>query len=278
MKRKPNIVLFFLVSVIAVSCNKDNSIISSSRTVDPFQAICMKDNINVRLKHSDLLNPVGTIELRCPEKLMDTNIIVTKTKENTLYISNNQLFSWTNNYDDCSLTVYFDCLREIQYESLGSLISDDTIYGMKKTRIDTIIFYNDSISNFDTIIKPTRSRSFRLFVNSGSGDIDLTLKVQVYKGEYSLGTSKITLKGERTYGDTLSYSEHVSRFFGRIDASELESEIVVVSSESPNDILVWVNNRLEANLRYLGDVYYKKGLKPIIFDTICTHGGHVKPL
>ena len=276
MKTKPNIVLFFLVSFIAVSCNKNNSIVSLSRTVDPFQAICMKDNINVRLKHSDSQNPTGTIELKYPEKLMEK--IVTETKENTLFISNNQLFNWTDTYDDCSLTVYFDSLREIQYESLGFLISDDTIYGMKKTKSDTIIVYNDSISSFDTIIKPSQSRSFRLFVNSGCGDIDLTLKVQVYKGEYGLGTSKITLKGERTYGDTLSYSEHVSRFFGRIDASELESEIVVVSSESPNDILVWVNNRLEANLRYLGDVYYKKGQKPIIFDTICTHGGHVKPL
>ncbi len=245
MKRNLTALLFILVSLMSASCSKwpfsNGNPVSETRSVDPnFRIIFLYNNVNVKLMHSD--HP--RLELTCPENLIDN--IITKTSGDTLFVKNENKHNWMRSYDyDINLTIYYDSIHEISYASIGDLSSaeGDTLVGVSVRRTDTVIVFDEWNSSY--------IQTFKLYINEGSGNIDLTLRCNEFKNRFGNGTSCVTLRG-RT-----DYAEYNSRSYGTIHAEELKADFVRVQSQSTNDIYINASNIIRVWLYSIGNVYYK---------------------
>ena len=243
MQRNVIAVLFSLVSLMFTSCQKLDAFfnngepITEERSVDErFTVVSMFNNVNVKLVHSHHPH----LELTCPKNLIEK--VTTEIMGDTLVIRNENDFNWIRNYNySIDLTVYYDSLRSVNFYSIGTLQSLDSLKGMVAQSIDT------TESGIDTI----RTHNFILRVLEGSGDIDLTLDCDVLKAVFSNGTSTV-----RLYGNA-GYTEHYMRSYGVIHAENMYSNIVKVMSSSTNDVYVWAKSVLYAHLSNIGNVYYK---------------------
>ena len=243
MKRNLAVTLFFLVSLLTLSCSKVDQMfnngkpISESRNAEhDFEEICIYNNVNVKLVRSNHPH----LELTCPENLIDK--VVTEVNGDSLVIRNDNNFNWLRSYDyDIDLTVYFDSLRKISYASIGDLICSDSIRGIRKLILDTI----------NTEIDSTWAHTFILNIKEGSGNIDLTFNSEVLKTYFKNGTSEVTLRG------LSSYTEILMRSFGVVHAENLSSDFVRVQSHSTNDAYVWARTELNVWLYSIGNVYYR---------------------
>ena len=259
MQRNVIAVLFSLVSLLFTSCQKmvfrNGEPITEERSVDErFTVVSMFNNVNVKLVHSQHPH----LELTCPKNLIEK--VTTEVKGDTLVVRNENDFNWIRSYDySIDLTVYYDSLRSVNFYSIGTLQSLDSLKGMWSQSTDTI----------ETVIDTVRTRNFILRILEGAGDIDLTLSCDVLKTVFSNGTSKVTLHGYA------GYTEHYPKSYGVIHAEGMRSNIVKVMSESTNDIYVWPHSSLYAHLDNIGNAYYKG--HPWI-ESRCTSDGRVIPL
>ena len=269
MERKVIAVLCILVSLIASSCSKVDSLFSNGKPITEereldhhFIAISMYNNVNVKLKHSSRPH----LKLTCPENLIEK--VTTEIEGDTLYIKNKNDYNWLRSYDySIDLTVYYDSLRQIDYASIGSLTSaeGDSIKGVGIRDTNTIIiidttFNADTILSIDTTIytEDIYPKTFFLNINEGCGDIDLNLKCDVVKNDFINGTSLVTLRGK------VNYTVIIMRSYGAVHAENLHSNIVRVKSESTNDAYVWFVSNLFASIYSIGNVYYKGDPSKII--------------
>ena len=245
MKRNAIVPLFFLVSLTLFSCQKTGSLFSNgkpvteSRNLDSvFSAVCMYNNINVELVQSNQPH----IELTCPENLIDK--ITTTVENGSLIIRNENNFNWLRSYDyECNMTVYYDSIDQIDYASNGKLMARDSLRGLAVPDTLKDISGNDSL----VIMKHT----FRLNISEGSGDMNLTFSCDILKNGISNGTSEVTLKGN------VGYAEHLLKSYGKLDARELNTNIISVQSSTTNDAYVWARTRLKVEVNSIGNVYYK---------------------
>ena len=251
MKRKHIAVLFFLVSLMAASCSKvftNGEPVTEQRNISqPFEVICMYDNINVELVHSSW----PRMELTCPKNLIDN--IKTEVQGDSLVIWNENNLNWLRSFDyTIDLTIYYDSLREINYASLGRLHSKDSLIGCV---------------NFDSL-GDYGKRCFMLRIREGCGDIDLTFNCDVMRNRFFNGTSCVTLHGEA------GYTEYILRAYGTVHALDLNTNIATVLSESTNDLYLLMRNggSLAVKLRNIGNVYYKGN--PWVSEE-CTSDGRV---
>ncbi len=243
MERKTIAVLFFLVSLLSVSCSKMDQLFNNGEPVTErrelgqgFNTISIYNNINVRL----VKDSHPHIELTCPENLIEK--IITEIEGDTLFIRNENTHNWLRSYDySIDLTVYYNNLRQIDFASVGSLLCNDSINGFPELSIDTT----------ETGIDTLWTRAFYLNVNEGCGDIDLALDCDVVKNHFGNGTSKVTLKG------VAEYTEIIMRSYGVVHAEQLYSNFVRVQSNSTNDAYVWARTKLTVWLYSIGNVYYK---------------------
>lgn len=253
MKRNLIVALFFLVSLSVASCSKfsNGNPVTEQRTVgEPFDIICMYNNVNVHLIHSQQ----PRMELTCPKNLIDN--IVTEIRNDSLIIRNDNDFHWLRSYDyTIDLTVYYDSLREINYASIAKLTSQEPLCGRY------------SIDSTETIGR----HAFMLRIKEGCGDIDLTFNCDVLRNRFFNGTSKITLRG------IVSYTEHIVRSYGTVHAEELDANIVSVAHESTNDLYLRIRNggSLRAQLHSIGNLYYKGNPNPNLTFIECTNNGRV---
>ena len=263
MKRNAIVPLFFLVSLTLYSCNKTNSLFSNgkpvteSRNLDSvFSAICMYNNINVELVQSNQPH----IELTCPENLIEK--ITTTVEDGALIIKNENNFNWLRSYDyECNMTVYYDSINQIDYASNGKLLARDSLRGLAVS--DTL----KGISGNDSLV--VMKHTFRLNISEGSGDMNLTFSCDILNSDFSNGTATVVLKGK------VGYAEHLLRSYGKIDARDLNTNIISVQSSTTNDAYVWARTRLKVEVNSIGNVYYKGN--PYIEKRI--HGdGNVFPL
>ena len=245
MKRKSIVPLFFLVSLTLFSCNKIDGLFSNgnpiteSRNLDScFNSICMYNNVSVELVRSDHPH----IELTCPENLIDK--ITTTLKGNSLIIRNENDFNWLRSYDyECNITVFYDSIDMIEYASNGKLTARDSLRGLAV--FDTL----KDISGNDSLI--IKKQTFHLNISEGSGDIDLTFNCDILKNGISNGTSDVTLRGN------VGYAQHLLKSYGKLDASNLNTNIITIQSNTTNDAYVWARTRLKAEVNSIGNVYYK---------------------
>lgn len=257
MKRNHIAVLFFLVSLVLASCSKfsNGDVVIETREIAPrFNAICMYNNVNVKLVQSDQPH----LELTCPKNLIDKVTTEFSPSGDTLIIKNENTLNWLRSYDySIDLTVYYNALLEINYASIGDLRCSDPIEGY-------------SVRVFDPASNEYVLRNyFYLNINEGSGDIDLAIHCNILKNKFSNGTSHVALKG------IVGYAEHVTRSYGLIDASKLQTNIAVVESSSTNDVYVWAESKLDVQLYSIGNIYYKGN--PAISVNACTNDGRLIP-
>lgn len=266
MKKSVIATLFFLISLMAASCNKsifsNGTPVTESRDIGYFRAISMYNNVNVKLVRSSQPH----LELTCPENLIDKIITEVPETGDTLVIKNNNKLNWLRSTDySIDLTVYYDSLREINYASIGDLNCIDPLIGTRHLFWDTVVNGIDTTFTLDTI-----NRAMFLNINEGSGDINLTLDCDVFKHKFGNGTSTVTFKG------AAGYSEIITRSYGKIDALELYSNFSQVQSKSTNNVYVWAQTGLTVELYSIGNIYYK-GTPQITVDA-CTSDGRLIPI
>jgi hypothetical protein len=258
MKRERIAALFFLVSLTVVSCSKfsNGDPVTEERSLGaPFDIICMYNNVNVHLVESRHPH----LKLTCPKNLVDN--IVTEVRNDSLIIRNDNTFNWLRRYDySIDLTVYYDSLREINYASIGTLTTQDSLRGRYTAD-------NDSIGGGGR-------HAFMLRTKEGCGDIDLTFSCDVLRNRFFNGTSCIVLRG------MVGYAEHIVRSYGTVHAEEMNSNMVTVQHESTNDLYVWVRDggHLHARLNSIGNLYYRGNPKPSNTHIECTGDGRAIPM
>ncbi len=278
MKRNVIAVLFSLVSLIATSCSKLDHLFNNGNPIhetreleQPFRAISMYNNINVKLAHDNHPH----LELTCPENLIDK--VTTEIEGDTLIIKNENDYNWLRSFDySIDLTVYYDSLQLIKYASIGSLTSEegDSIKGVSILQIDTLYTIDTSFNTDGTIVSIDTTmdivtispRNFFININEGSGNINLSIDCDVLKNNFNNGTSYVTMSGKA------EYTEINMRSYGLIHAENLNSNFVRVQSHSTNDAYVWARTKLTAWLYSIGNVYYKGHPELLKY---CTSDGQV---
>lgn len=259
MKRSHIAALFFLVSLLTSSCSKiafsNGEPITESRPIGRnFTSISVYNNINVKLIHSN----EPRLELTCPKNLIDNIVTELSVTGDTLVIRNDNTLNWIRSYDySIDLTVYYDQLREINYASICELVSADSLTGVVAQFIDS------TSQTIDTIM----AYGFNLNVIEGSGPIDLMVKCEMLRINFTNGTSDVTIRG------TVGYAEFLTRSYGVIHAENVAANLVRVQSESTNDVYAWARSNLTAWLYSIGNVYYKGD--PEIVVEACTSDGRV---
>ena len=273
MKRSIIAVLFFLVSLMVISCSKVDQLFNNGEPVTEqrkldhrFIAISMYNNVNVKLVQDS--HP--RLELTCPKNLKDKVTTKVDSVSNTLIIKNENDYNWLRSYDySIDLTVYYDSLRLINFASVGDLRTSDPIKGMIEMSIDTIGMSIDTTeTGIDTVwnIETAWVHNFNLNINEGCGDIDLTFDCNVVKNNFGNGTSHVTFRG------IAEYTEIIMRSYGVVHAENLNSNFVRVQSHSTNDAYVWARTKLTVWLYSIGNVYYK-GHPKVVKE--CTSEGQV---
>ena len=258
MKRSHIAVLFFLVSLLTVSCSKVETLFTNGKPITEqrnngqhFEVIRMYNNVNVKLVQSNHPH----LELTCPENLIEK--VTTEIEGDTLVIRNENECNWLRSYDySIDLTVYYTDLRQIVFASIGDLYCTDSIRGVLEQSIDSTELGIDTLW----------THAFYLNIEEGCGDIDLTFNCDVLKSRFSNGTSHVNLRG------TSGYTEIIVRSYGVVHAETLESNFVRVQSDSTNDTYVWARTGLRAWLHSIGNTYYK-GNPWVVKE--CTNDGQV---
>ena len=147
--RNTNHIFLVFFSLLLCSCGKDifsnGPVVEEDRTVHGnYQVIELLDNVDVTLIHRKEEMTPGHIHLRTCENLIEK--IGTEIHGDTLTISNNNKFNWLRPYDyPLYMTVYYDTVKEIIFNSNGNL-STDTLYGYTRPDIDSLshLFVNIS--------------------------------------------------------------------------------------------------------------------------------------
>ena len=239
MKTARSVFLLVFASVILGSCSKwsNGTIIPDTRYVDEnIRIIELRDNVNVTLAHADMNHKAGCIEILAGEKLLDGITTETVEVEETefyehetitnLVIRNDNTLSHLRPYDyDISMTVYYDSLYQIIFNSNGTL-DTDTLRGMAIRESDTVV-----------------SRTCSIQVEGGSGELDAKIACDKSITKYQEGTATVNLSGRVTFAYTsASYNCH-----GQIHAKDLYSHIHYIKP-------YYSNSLIDAQAYYMLDV------------------------
>ncbi|MBR4391171.1 MAG: DUF2807 domain-containing protein [Bacteroidales bacterium] len=241
MQKVPSIFLVF-ISLLLASCSKDvfftnGPTVEEDRLVEGhFRFLEMHDNVNVRLVHRDRQdNPDLTpIHIETGENLIPK--IRTAIHGDTLTIGNDNTLNWLRNYDyPLNVTVYYDSIYKITFDSNGDLVTD-TLRGMVS---------HDEGNSLTTI---------RVNIIGGSGNLNLAVHCQRLHTNYEFGTACLTTKGSaRIAYTTTNYNSH-----GPIDDLALETNIHYIYAYGTNDIKVKAFHEIQARNQNNGSIYYLK--------------------
>ena len=267
--RASNILLIVITLLTLGSCKKNpfsnGEVITEERGLPGnITAFDIRDDISVIFVKSDFPH----LEIKTGANLIEG--ITTTVTDNRLVLRNENKLNWMRPYDyPLEVTVFFNELNTINYESIGTVKSLDSIRGIAEISYDTIITL-DSVLVFDTIIIDSLiiidsswhteqhihineiSRNFfYLNINGGSGDIDLLLSCDWSRTNYQFGTSKVTLRGKTVFNAVFNGS------YGPIHSEELFSNYVYLQSRGYNDNFVWSTYEIDAALYGIGNLYYK---------------------
>lgn len=185
-------------------------------SVDSFSVVRVYQNIDVEV----ISAPEQRLELEFGEKLIDE--FYAQVNSGVLSLENLNSCNWVRSYQKPKVYLYTPSI--VQISQFGS----------------------GSISNSDTI----RADKFHLEVESGSGDISLT----VVANEVSIltnGSANITLNGKANIFRPSFYWNN-----GRLYAYGLEAEKVIVRHRGYNDLFIWANQEIEGFIENEGHVYY----------------------
>lgn len=239
MQRALPLLFLAFVSLLLCSCKKDiffsnGIVVEEDRKVEgDFRVVELCDNINVKLLHrTDQMTP-GHIHVRSNENLMP--YLTSEIHGDTLTIRNENILNWIRPYDvTLEMTVYYDSINKIVFNSNGILTTDS---------ITGTIEYNEEGRPY---------HSLRLFVESGSGDVNLSVQCYQLHTNYDYGTATVKLKGDAR----IAYTSSSYNCHGPIDATALETNIHFVYAYGTNDISVKAFHEVSATNHNNGSIYY----------------------
>lgn len=165
------------------------------------------------------------IEVTTGENLMEK--ITSEVIDGTLYLKNENIRNWARCYDyPLEIKVYHNSINNINYKSWGFLKTEG-------------LLSKDTISHFN------------LYVEQGSGDIDLHLNCKNLSINTNDGTAKVTISGSSDY----TYLRN--RGTSPINALDLISKDAKAEIHYIGSIYVNCENKLDANIYNFGNIYYK---------------------
>lgn len=190
------------------------------RQLEHFSKLKLFNNVNVTIMPCDTF----MIEISAGKNLIKN--ITSEVNNDTLIIKNNNLCNWLRDYDSpVNATIYLKKLYYIHYESVGDLKCN-------KPLIDC-------------------NNNFYLFVDEGSGNIDLELYYKDVTLFFDDGSCVINIDG---YADNAYIT---NKTFGILDAGDLQARYVNVLSNSPNETYIHCINTLTAQIMSIGNIYYR---------------------
>ncbi len=213
----------FLFSIL--SCNKEGvcvrqtgEIVTETRPVQDFHFIDVYDNINLILTQDSVMHQ---IRVEAGENLI--NGIKTEIDSGRLVLSNENTCNWLRSFE-VPVNVY-----------------------LTFTRLDTILF--QAAGNI-TCTNTWANDSIYINIIEGTGDVNLKIHVSKSTMQIRYGTVNFQVEGK----SSVTYIS--SRGYGPFHAENLQSKFTYVYTFSPNDVFVYAEEELGAEIANIGNVYY----------------------
>lgn len=228
MNIKRLIILFSpLMVLLLVQCEQDDGICvgSTGKTITqdrmglPFHNVEVYDNINLILTQDSALS---SVIVEAGENLIDG--ITTEIDSGNLVLKNTNSCNWFRSFN-VPVNVY-----------------------LRFNRLDTLIFR--AAGNI-TCTNEWTNDIVHLDVIEGAGHIDLKLNVFKSFLYVHYGTVSVNVTG---YSQVTFISSHG---YGPLHAENLYSLFTYVYTISPNDVFVYAKHELGAEIKNIGNIYYR---------------------
>lgn len=238
------ILLLIIITVSISGCKKDSMCnclqstgeeITGTRNISSFTQIDLHNNIDL-VYHTDTFNHVS---VTAGKKLIDG--ITTEVENGILVLRNKNRCNWTRSF------------------------SNTFVVDVWIKQLDRITVY-DASSNIrfaDTL----KQDEFHLNSWSSTGDYYLKLNIGTAYLELHTGPADIYAEGE--IGVAYVYSAG----YGKIDMDDLDADDVYIANKGTNDLYIKAHNRIDAEISYLGNIYYKGN--PSQVDQTITNSGRL---
>jgi len=234
-----------LVTIFSVcmfsSCKKDStcncfdstgSTSTEIRSVSPFTQIELYNNVDLVL-HTDTFYH---LTVTAGSNLLDE--VKTEVEDGVLKLRNKNRCNWIRSFKNTFVV-------EVWLKA-----KNDT------TSLENITIF-DASGNIDCK-DPIQQNEFRLDNRSSTGDY--RLKLNCTTATLALHTGSATIYAEGHVG--VNYAYNISS--GKMDLRNLDSDDIYVTNSGTNDTYIKANNLIEAELGYIGNIYYTGSATQII--------------
>lgn len=271
-------VLLVCISALLCSCakipftNGDTTICHD--TVDNrFRVVMANDNVDISLRHCDTDHVAGSYVITTGENLIRNIKIENPVHKidgkdsisfDTITIHNYNKMNWLRSYDyELSVTLYYDSISEIVFNSNGTL-DTDVVKGTFIPGAGQGDEYTGAM------------RRVKLTIDGGSGDVKVKTDCFQLDTDYDFGTAKVFLEGKSPIATThCSYNSH-----GPIDARLLWTNYHYVYHYGTNYVYVYAKHMVNAynyNNGVINYVYDSETNTPEMLDTIGPNIGPIIP-
>ncbi len=255
--------LLACISLLLCSCAKtpfSNGLpaLRTDAVSERFRVVMANDNVDIQLQHATANHPAGTYVVKAGESIIDKILVEHPTYKNdtgtlvsydTVIIRNENRLNWLRPYDtEISVTLYYDAIREIVFNSNGNLRSD-VLCGVPEPVVLTIVGHDSIPHLVDTLLN-------HLYVNvaGGSGDLDLKVQCDRLSTDYVFGTARVKLEGKCPI--TFTYTSYNSH--GPVDALNLWTNFHYIYHYGTNIVYAFAKHQIDINIFNNGILKYKK--------------------
>jgi len=229
----------------------NRKVVKQTREVSGFNSIVSKGSVDIYLTQSD----TEDLYLEADENLLD--VIITKVKDNTLYI-----------YCDKSIFNASELKAYIKVKNLNGIILNGSgdFYSENTINADVFNFKITGSGDMDLLVDANKI----LGLMTGSGDADIHASADVFdvkmkgSGDILVEDLKTNICNIRVYGsgdakisgdsETLNIIQYGS---GDVDLYDFPVKKCVIKKTGSGDAKVFVENELIVYSKGSGDVYFK---------------------
>jgi hypothetical protein len=221
------IIIISVICVLLNACNKENAwdciqttgdMITEEREISNFKRIQLEDQINLIITQ----DTVESLSIDGGENLLPE--IITEITGDTLIIRNENSCNWVRRFD-IPINVYVSVveLSDLYLYGWGSIHTSDTL------KLDSLRTYGWNCSSKIDLLLNTNHAAF--FPSTGSADINIkgiTNSLYIYSAGFAIADTRAFL-----------------------------SKQTHVNSSGTGDFYVYASEKLTAEIRSYGNVYYK---------------------
>jgi hypothetical protein len=225
--KKLRILFYFIIALGVASCDKANrcdcfkstgSITREHRTIPGFNKISVSDNINLYI----LQDTFCSIIVEAGEHLISS--IKTEVTDSCIYLTNENKCNWVRSFKN-KVNIY------LRYKRIKGLI-----YNTGSGNISTMDTLYTDYFQFDDI--------------AGSGNINFKIVSNTSWFNLHTGPADLTVSGR----SGVSYLYSAGN--GKADLSHFPSGFLYITNNSTNNCYTNVEKLIEAQIGYVGDIYY----------------------